>query len=339
MTEPMKINRNDPCPCGSGKKYKKCCLGKPADKPGPQSMQEIMAEISNKLEGGQFSSLEEAQAELNRFMHRKNYSPLAVFHGLSPAQMHRFLHFPFDSPELVRLEDTLDPPPDAPVLRLFSLLADAIGDKGLKPTATGNLPQKFCRDAALAFLGDETYEKRTRYSSIHSEMDFFDLHCLRLVAGLAGLLRKYKGKFILTRKCRQKIASHGVGSVYSDLFMAYVRKFNWAYRDHYPELGFIQRSFLFTLYLLQKYGEETRQHTFYEDIFLEAFPQLLDEVPDSPYLSGEEKIRYAYRYRALDHFAVFFGLIAFAPTSEDYLNRQYEVKKLPLLDRFISFTV
>jgi SEC-C motif len=25
----MAINRNDPCPCGSGKKYKRCCLGKP----------------------------------------------------------------------------------------------------------------------------------------------------------------------------------------------------------------------------------------------------------------------------------------------------------------------
>jgi len=24
----MKIGRNDPCPCGSGKKYKKCCMGK-----------------------------------------------------------------------------------------------------------------------------------------------------------------------------------------------------------------------------------------------------------------------------------------------------------------------
>lgn len=22
----MKIGRNDPCPCGSGKKYKQCCL-------------------------------------------------------------------------------------------------------------------------------------------------------------------------------------------------------------------------------------------------------------------------------------------------------------------------
>jgi len=24
-----KIGRNDPCPCGSGKKYKQCCLAKP----------------------------------------------------------------------------------------------------------------------------------------------------------------------------------------------------------------------------------------------------------------------------------------------------------------------
>src|SRR5438094_549584 len=26
----MTPGRNDPCPCGSGKKYKKCCLDKPA---------------------------------------------------------------------------------------------------------------------------------------------------------------------------------------------------------------------------------------------------------------------------------------------------------------------
>lgn len=24
----MQIGRNDPCPCGSGKKYKKCCQSK-----------------------------------------------------------------------------------------------------------------------------------------------------------------------------------------------------------------------------------------------------------------------------------------------------------------------
>ena len=26
----MKVGRNDPCPCGSGKKYKQCCEGKPS---------------------------------------------------------------------------------------------------------------------------------------------------------------------------------------------------------------------------------------------------------------------------------------------------------------------
>ena len=25
VRKPKKIGRNDPCPCGSGKKYKKCC--------------------------------------------------------------------------------------------------------------------------------------------------------------------------------------------------------------------------------------------------------------------------------------------------------------------------
>ena len=31
----MKVQRNDPCPCGSGKKYKKCHLGQPL--PGEDS--------------------------------------------------------------------------------------------------------------------------------------------------------------------------------------------------------------------------------------------------------------------------------------------------------------
>ena len=25
VVKPAKVGRNDPCPCGSGKKYKKCC--------------------------------------------------------------------------------------------------------------------------------------------------------------------------------------------------------------------------------------------------------------------------------------------------------------------------
>ena len=335
----MNIGRNDPCPCGSGKKYKKCCLGQDASRPGPGDTQDAMAEVREKLASGQFSSLEEAQAELDDLMHRKNSAPLAEFHGLSSEQMYRFLYFPFDSPELARFADTIDPPLDAPVLKVFSLLVEAIGDKGLKPTAKGNLPQRFCREAALVYWGEEKYEKRTRYGSIRSEMDFFDMHCLRLVAGMAGLVRKYKGKFILSVKCRKKITAHGVGAVYPDLFMAYVRKFNWAYSYGYQEIPFVQQAFLFTLFLLNKYGSKSRPQTFYEDIFLQAFPTVFNEIDEVLYQSAEETARSAYFYRTLKYFTDFFGLAGLQATSEDFLNRQYEVKKLPLLDQFISFTL
>jgi uncharacterized protein len=29
--KPPRIGRNDPCPCGSGKKFKRCCLKDPKD--------------------------------------------------------------------------------------------------------------------------------------------------------------------------------------------------------------------------------------------------------------------------------------------------------------------
>ncbi|NPV92692.1 MAG: hypothetical protein HPY50_18140 [Firmicutes bacterium] len=37
-TLPGKIERNDPCPCGSGKKYKKCCMGKEQPAPAAASV-------------------------------------------------------------------------------------------------------------------------------------------------------------------------------------------------------------------------------------------------------------------------------------------------------------
>src|SRR6266496_5911257 len=35
----QKIGRNDPCPCGSGKKYKKCCLGRTTEPHSPTGVE------------------------------------------------------------------------------------------------------------------------------------------------------------------------------------------------------------------------------------------------------------------------------------------------------------
>ena len=108
---------------------------------------------------------------------------------------------------------------------------------------------------------------------------------------LAGLIRKYKGRFILSRDCRRLLAGDGMTTIYPKLLKAYVEQFNWAYRDGHTELRFIQQAFLFTLYLLIRYGDTWRAQAFYEDAFLRAFPIALDDVPPSPVFtahSGED---------------------------------------------------
>jgi len=49
----VKIGRNDTCPCGSGKKYKKCCLNNPGQTPekAPSYADDIIpfVELSNSI--------------------------------------------------------------------------------------------------------------------------------------------------------------------------------------------------------------------------------------------------------------------------------------------------
>lgn len=331
------IGRNDPCPCGSGKKFKHCCLGKESSTAPGHGATGISEALRSALEGRQFNSLEEAQAFVSRHAQEQNQRPRDEFHGLSPEQMHRILNLPFASPGLVRFPEALDATPAAPILTLFQQLTNAIGDQGLKPTAKGNLPRNFCREAALFYWGEQRYQEKTRYGGINREEDFDDLHVTRLVAELAGLIRKYKGRFILSRDCRRLLAGDGMRAIYPRLFRAYVEHFNWAYRDGYPELRFIQSAFLFTLNLLTCYGDTWRPQVFYEDTFLRAFPMLLDEVPPSQVFSPDETVRNCYTWRSMVHFAGFLGLAKVEPASDELLCHEYRVKTLPLLGQIIQF--
>jgi hypothetical protein len=57
----MKIGRNDPCPCGSGKKYKKCCMGKTGSQPTTpatiQSQVPVTQSSENEVYNGLFAKL------------------------------------------------------------------------------------------------------------------------------------------------------------------------------------------------------------------------------------------------------------------------------------------
>lgn len=331
-----KIGRNDPCPCGSGKKFKHCCLGR-AHNPA----REVTRELESLAAEREFDSLEDAQAFADNFMQQRNQAPVDDFCGLSPDQMSELLYAPLDSPHLVRFPDVLPGTPDAPAMTLFNIIVEALGEDGLKATAKGNLPRGVCMEAAEA-LRPEDVEGHTvlRISRPNREDDFPELAVVRRVAQYAGLIRKYKGRFLMTRRGREVLDRCGPAGVYPMLLRAYATKFNWAWADGYPELPFIQHSFAFSLYLLSRFGGEDRSSSFYEDAFLRAFPALVSEVEPRPYSSAEGQVRQCFTTRALVRFAWFMGLVTMPrDTSGEPPFTTWRVRKTALLDDAAVFSI
>ena len=135
----MKTGRNDPCPCGSGKKYKHCCLGTPGDRESRGSAQVIADKIAEAEAEQPFESQEEINAFTAQLTSERNQWALAEFCGLSPEQMTQVLYKPFDSPQTIQFSTDIEPSPNIRIMYLFRALVEAIGESGLKPTAKGNL--------------------------------------------------------------------------------------------------------------------------------------------------------------------------------------------------------
>jgi hypothetical protein len=326
----MKTGRNDPCPCGSGKKYKQCCLS-------PASA--VSEEFSESLTGQDLHSIEEVQALAEGFMQQRNQQPLDDFQGLSSEHVHRMLHFPFDTPEFFSFPEMLSSEPETPILQLIQAISATIDEKGLKATAKGNLPLKLCKQAKVDYLqylpaGD--YLHRT---NISSEVDFENLHMARVLMELSGLIRKTRGRFFLTRKYQQLTGKTGFAGIYPLLLKTYCLKFNWAYRDGYEDIPFIQQSFLFSLYLLKLHGDDWKPFFIYEDYFLQAFPMVISEAESGPYRGAEDVVRSCYSIRTLDRFLHFMGLASIETIPNDKpFPRNYRIRKLPLLESVVHFT-
>jgi len=76
------IGRNDPCPCGSGRKFEHCCerIGSLADdKPDQEWASSLREAIGNR----DYADMEELQEAVDTFFVERNEAPLSEFHGLS----------------------------------------------------------------------------------------------------------------------------------------------------------------------------------------------------------------------------------------------------------------
>lgn len=329
---------NESCPCGSGKSYEDCCLISDILPAGRMDAKEFSKAVLLLLEGRKFKSQEEAQAFIDKLTRARNAAPLEDFSGISPEQMYRFLHRPFDSSGLIDYNLEIKQFPDAPFFRLFSYLMQGVVNEDLKATAQGNLPVKFVQAAALWFYGEQEYGKLRRYMSFRTEADFFALHTVRLIAEMAGFVRKYKKRFRATKTGKRVVEQGMDGPAFFDLFQASTRKYNWAYSDRYPDIPIIQESFLFSLYLLSKHGSAFRPAALYGELFLKTFPVALEETPEYSFESREETLLGGYALRMLGWFGHFFGFVDVDGEDKDLWIENRALKKTAFLDEWIQFS-
>lgn len=326
----MKTGRNEPCPCGSGKKYKHCCLS---------VSRVVNDELSDLLSGQEFDSIDEMQAAADTLVAKQNQKARDDFLGLSSEQVYRMLNFAYDTPELFQFSEQLSVEPHAPILMLVEGIVSAIDEKGLQATkAKGSLPQKLCREIWGDYSALYADDMSSSFRKVNKEDDFFELHVTRIILELAGFLRKTKGRFYLTKKYQKIAGNLGLKGLYPILLKTYCRKFNWGYWDGYSEVPFIQQSFLFTLYLLKQHGEKMMFTSIYEDDFLRAFPMVVEEMESSSYSTPEEDFRHCYYFRVCKHFLVFLGLAKQEVIKSDksYENN-YKIKKTALCDAVLHF--
>ncbi len=76
----MKVGRNDPCPCGSGKKYKQCCMNK--SQPQSSLRKKITAKWLNapSPQPAQYSDL------MERTFGNAIHAQQETFHPVKPAE-------------------------------------------------------------------------------------------------------------------------------------------------------------------------------------------------------------------------------------------------------------
>ncbi|PIV00006.1 MAG: hypothetical protein COS57_17020 [Syntrophobacterales bacterium CG03_land_8_20_14_0_80_58_14] len=302
------IGQNEPCPCGSGKMYKHCCLGKEP----PPRMSSVMDELRAAIAGKTFNSIDDANAFAQNFMESKNRVPQLDFLGLSSEQMHLLLNFPFaKTGEIVEIDPNLPSSTfqGIPVVDNALLFMGRLAEQEpLNATAKGNIPLLFAREV-LAEL--KIPERELHVTSIRTEEEAPILHALRELLTLCGWVKKRGDRFSLTENGRKIVQEGFIGADFRNLLETFTLKFNWGFMDGYPPFSIVQQSFLFGLYLLHREARREIEDQALADHFLRAFPQVLEEARryEAPYREPRDYISGCFPLRFLERFCEYFGFV------------------------------
>jgi hypothetical protein len=332
----MKIGRNDPCPCGSAKKYKNCCMDTIS-----KQRSALLDDISHVTAMNPNLSNDELNLVVQQKAVAQNNRPIADFCGLSPTQMANWLYAPFNELACVAIS-TPDNLSSSPVMRYLGLILDeAMAHNGsFKATTKGNLPTKLVKQASELHSEFAVYQYLTNISISEyagsNEDKFNALHYTRILAELSGIIYRKSGHYHVKKAAQKQYQSQGIQAFFKPMLEAAIAKYNWGYLDSWEHDAVLSTFWLFMLWRLQSHASVDQLI----DEVATAFPDLLRQFPADEYRTAQEQLGLGIELRFLQRFLQFWGFITLDP--KRLFAEQREPRKVqiqPLLTQTFKFTI
>lgn len=332
----MKLSRNDPCSCGSGKKYKRCCMS---------SASKLSAEIADDVEQmvamNPKLTLDDINVVLQHKMHERNNRPHPELCGLSPTQMVNWLYAPLDQKEGVNIATPIDLSA-SPVMRYLALILDEAMQNGgsFKATSKGNLPAKLVKQASdlLPEFAVSQYEKVISISEFagSNEDKFNALHYARILAEAAGIIYRRSGSYHVKKSAQTQYQAQGIQAFFKPMLEAATTQYNWGYLDLYERGADLRSFWLFMLWRLQSHASVDQLI----DEVATTFPDFLQELTPDNYFTPKKTLSMLIEWRFIERFLQFWGFIIIDPkrfSNGEAIARKAELQ--PLLAQTFQFSI
>jgi len=332
----MKLGRNDPCPCGSGLKYKRCCMSN-----GLKQHADVLDDFEQVIAMNPNLTLDELNAVAQHKMNERNNQPREEFCGLSSNQMYNWLYAPFN--ELAGV--SISTPEDlstSPVMRYLALILDEamLGDGSFKATSKGNLPTKLVKQASDLFAEFAVAEYPIHISISEfagsNEDKFNALHYTRILAEIAGIIYRRSGRYHVKKTAQKQYQQHGLKAFFLPMLEASLTQYNWGYFDRWEHDVDLRTFWLFMLWRLQHHGNVDQ---LVEEVAT-AFPDVLLELSPDEYFSPTKLFSILIESRFIERILQFWGFVTLDPKqkfSRELAPRKAKIQ--PLLKDTFQFNI
>lgn len=246
------------------------------------------------------------QQEAERLINQMNHQKLSSFEGLSPSQMHQLLYDPLGEESPIQL-DLSNPAlfDNMPLFNLINYLGRILDREGeLKLTQTGRLPIRVVSELYEQKYMAEYYIEKG-FQKLYKESDALSMMLTRIIMEVMGMSKKRKNKLSLTKAGAHFLADQK--AMAEKLIVTFTTGFNWAYFDDFPDDYVGQMGVGYTLFLLNKYGDDQQSPSFYVQKYVEAYPYLLRNYRS--YGEDMDSLIHCYTYRTFHLFMDYLGLI------------------------------